>query len=508
MILDHTGQPFRSDPAYRGANSDHHKNWRPRKRSADADLLPEKSILDARQADLFRNNGVAKGAKQTMTDHVVGSMLMPTPKPNYQALGKDPEWAREWARKAKNLFKLWANSLDASLARNQTFHSMTQLTFMQSFDAGESFAIPRWKQARDNAFCIQIIDPDRVCTPYGKTEGESMRRGIEKNSDGESIAYHIANRHPIDLSKNLLKWTRVPARTPWGRRKIIHTYDITRPEQSRGVGALVSALSEFKILDDYSQAELKAAANNALIAAFVKSDMPDELIKQIYSPTAESDAGATISSEYLDARNSMDYSMNPNSIIPLLPNEDITPFLPGRPNPSYSAFVENIFRQIGVSFGMPYEMLMKDFSKTNYSSARASMLEAYKFVKNRRAWLISSWAQPVYELWLEEQVNKGVLEAPDFYANRAAYCQCGWIASGKGWVDPVKEAQGAKLRVEYGFSTYEAECAEQGLDWEDNLEQIAHERQVMTEKGVKLSDIYQLIGDSSDTEESSNAAPR
>ena len=123
-------------------------------------------------------------------------------------------------------------------------------------------------------------------------------------------------------------------------------------------------------------------------------------------------------------------------------------------------------RHIGTGLNIPLELLMKDFSKTNYSSARASLIEAWRFFNGRRSWIINYWAKPVFELWLEECVNKGLIEAPNFYENKAAWCRCKWIGPGRGWVDPVKEAQASQIRMETGLSTLEDECASQGLDWE------------------------------------------
>lgn len=60
-------------------------------------------------------------------------------------------------------------------------------------------------------------------------------------------------------------------------------------------------------------------------------------------------------------------------------------------------------------------------------------------------------AKPVFELWLEEVVNKGLIEAPNFYENKAAWCRCKWIGPGRGWVDPVKEAQASQIRMESGL---------------------------------------------------------
>jgi hypothetical protein len=77
-------------------------------------------------------------------------------------------------------------------------------------------------------------------------------------------------------------------------------------------------------------------------------------------------------------------------------------------------------------------------------------------------------------------INKGMIEAPGFYQNKALWCRCKWIGPGRGWIDPVKEAKASKIRLEIGLSTLEDECATQGLDWEEVLEQRAREQTKMT----------------------------
>ena len=81
----------------------------------------------------------------------------------------------------------------------------------------------------------------------------------------------------------------------------------------------------------------------------------------------------------------------------------------------------------------------------------------------RREWLIGNFCQPVYETWLEEAVLKGRVQAPGFFddpAIRAAWCGADWYGDAQGQLDPLKEANAAKVRVEEGFSTREREAAE------------------------------------------------
>ena len=205
---------------------------------------------------------------------------------------------------------------------------------------------------------------------------------------------------------------------------------------------------------------------------------------ETYKPTV---CGGS-SDDYLNAKKDWQVKLEGGSIIPIFPGDKVAPFTPSRPNSAYGAFVENLLRHIGTGLNIPYELLLKDFSKTNYSSARSALLEAWRYFNGRRQWLSTYWATPVYELWLEEAVNKGLVDAPDFYENRYVYTRCKWIGPGRGWVDPVKEAQACQIRMDIGLSTLEAECAGQGLDWEEVLEQRAWEKAKLAELGLTTGD--------------------
>jgi lambda family phage portal protein len=172
-------------------------------------------------------------------------------------------------------------------------------------------------------------------------------------------------------------------------------------------------------------------------------------------------------------------------IIPLLPGERLNAVAPARPAAAFPAFTMAVMRHIAAGLNIPYELLLKDFSQTNYSSARAALLEAWRYFKSRRAWLSAHWARPVYELWLEEAISKGHVEAPNFYERRAAWSRARWIGPGRGWIDPVKEANASETRLRIGITTLEDECAEQGADWEEVAEQRAREKAKLDELGLE-----------------------
>lgn len=485
QLLDHRGQPLQmQDTAHFAASrrARELRDWMPSLESADAELLGENTTIAARSYDLERNNGIAAGAIRTQIDNIVGTGLRLASKPDYRALGQTKEWAAEWARTTEAKWRTFADSTDFDAARQLNFGGMTVLQMRAAFLSGEGLGLAMWLPDRPGAkwaTSIQAIDPARLGSPTGSLISTTLRDGIEVNEYGEPIAYHIRKSHPGDVFGfgGEVTYERVEARTPFGRRRVIHLYEKLRAGQTRGKAILASVMGAFKMLDHYQRSELQATVANALIAAFIETPMGGSDIAELFgTPT-----------KYIDERNKngFDVKLEGASIIPLFPGDKMSAFNPGRPNTAYSAFVEAVLRYISAGLNMPYELLMKDFSKTNYSSARAALLEAWRYFMSKREWIATHWADPIFELWMEEAVSKGEIEAPDFYENRAAYCRCQWIGPGRGLLDPLKEAQASDLRMKMGASTLEKECAEQGEDWEEVLQQRARERALALSLGME-----------------------
>jgi capsid protein len=47
--------------------------------------------------------------------------------------------------------------------------------------------------------------------------------------------------------------------------------------------------------------------------------------------------------------------------------------------------------------------------------------------------------------------------------------------------------------MQIGLSTLEDECASQGLDWEEVLEQLAREKAKITELGLTINDVNSIL---------------
>ncbi len=499
------------DPPHMGASLTSRElgSWQPAQGSADADLLPDLPVLMARSRDLFRNHGIAAGANQTLVDNVVGTGPRLSSTPDYLALGKSKDWAEEWSNRVERLvWRPWANTTACDAAYSLTFGGMTQQVFRSALQNGEALALPLWIPDARSTFGtrIQVIESDRLGNPLGRVDTKHLRSGIEIDDYGRPLAYWIRKGHPgdayIGYIADAMQWEQISAETSWGRKRVIHVHEKERTGQSRGKPILAPVLQQFKMLDHYQRTELQAAIVNALVAMTIETPLDSQTVAQMFGGDLEDPRFQA----YLAAKNEYRVALKGGAVLPLFPGDKAQPFTPARPASQYGAFVEVVLRHIGAALGLPYELLLKDFSKTNYSSARAALLEAWRFFNGRRHWLTTYWCTPVYELVLEEAVNAGIIEAPGFYENRYAYSKCLWVGDGRGWIDPVKEAQAAKIRMDNNLSTLERECAEQGLDWEEVLEQRAAEIARIRELGLPEAAPITLRPDQTENNDERQAA--
>jgi len=452
-------------------------DWLPWRGSADSDLLPELGMLSGRSRDLARNHGIAAGALQTQGDNVVGTGYRLSATPDYRALGRDKAWAEEWSNSVEAQWRSHAHTRNIDAAHCLMFDGLTRQIFNGGFLNGEAIVLPLWMPGTGGRFAtkFQVIEADRLSNPNGRMDSDTLRGGIEQDRLGRPLAYWIQKAHPGDAflgwSSVSQEWERIPSETAWGRLRVIHVHDKERSGQSRGKPTLTSVLMQFKMFDQYTRTELQAAIVNAMIAAFIETPLEGEQVAGMFG----GDVTSNEFRQYLELKRQTVAKLQGAAVIPVFPGDKLAPFTPSRPAVSFDPFTLSVLRHIAAGLNMPYELLLKDFSKTNYSSARAALLEAWRFFLGRRKWLCDYWCTPAYELWLEEAVSQGLVEAPGFYENRYAYSKCKWIGPGRGWVDPVKEADAAETRMKINISTLEDECAEQGRDWEETLEQRASE---------------------------------
>lgn len=463
---------------YAGARHDRlRESWVPRGGSADQDLLPDLATLRERSRDLARNDALAAGAIQTMGSNVVGTGIRPQSRVDKRSLDISDEEAEAFQYAAERVWQRWEPAADA--AQRMSFWEMQALVERQMLLNGEIVVIPEMIDApgRPYYLALNIVESDRLATPADRRGDKTIREGVELGPRGEPVAYWICKSHPGDTrygrhipdSKNFIRY---PVRNKYGRLNVLHLYWVKRPGQTRGEPFFAPVLNAFKDLADYSEAELVAQRVAACIALIVKTSNAFEMATNANSKTQG---------------NQRINEMEPGMVKYLNQGEDIVDFNPARPNAQIDAFMLRSIRKIGTGLNMPYELIFKDFSKTNYSSARAAFLEVRKFFRSEQEWMGKKFCQPVWEMLMDEAFLRDELPAEGFFDGRRHddWLRAKWIAPGWGYIDPAKEIAAAQEAIKSNLSTYADECAALGRDYEEVFDQAAREKEALRKRGLK-----------------------
>lgn len=452
------------------------------------DNLP---ILRERSRDLYMGGSpIATGAIKTMRTNVIGAGLRLKAHLDVGVLGITEEEADALELQIEKEFELWSESKNCDAQRMNNFYELQQLAFISTLLSGEVFTcLPYLEDRGVYGICVQLIEADRCLTPTlaNIEQKPKIVSGIEIGEYGEPIGYYIANHHPLSENALLLdnkSYKRIPAfGEKTGLPNILHIMVSERPGQLRGVPLLSPVIESLKQLGRYTDAELMAAVVSGMYTIFITREQ---------ASSSDTPFGASIPLEdEVDSEDQYSYELGNGSIVGLAPGEKIQESNPGRPNTAFDGFVTAISRQIGTALEIPYELLVKQFT-ASYSASRAALLESWKMFKMRRTWMTNDFCQPIYEQWFTEAVSKGRINAPGFFGDplvRKAYLGSEWSGPTQGQIDPLKEVEAAKRRVEQGFSTRQRETIElTGGDFINNARQRAKEEKLMglfteTEKG-------------------------
>ncbi|MBA5779519.1 phage portal protein [Stappia sp. F7233] len=481
------------DAAYSAADrrSQALSGWSPSLLSADAAWLHDRDTAVARIRDLERNEGWASAGIDRQVDMLVGGTFRPNAKPDAMALGISEEAATDLGRRIQSAWRGFAEdpTFRCDAERQLPFVGLMGLIAREFVAGGEALGVIRWKPQTGwkYATAVHVIDPDRLSNPNGRMDDETITGGVERDADGAPIAYHIRRSHPGDVFLRGAKswtWDRIERWDQvgtWQRPKVFHVYDKRRPGQTRGISKLVTALAKLRMLSRYSEAEVKTAAINATIVGAIYTQLGSEYAAEAIGNDI---GGGTTDWGQFNKQRAQFYEesrrvMDDNRFVTLFPTDRLDLNTQPRQTAGYPAFQTAFLQAFAASLGVTYEQLSMDWSRTNYSSARAALNEVWRGVWRLRGILTWGAANLIYAAWLEEALDSGEVEVPagaaDFYDQPAGYLRADWIGPARGYIDPVKEAQAAVLRMQGQISTLEREAAEQGSDYETILAQIARE---------------------------------
>ncbi len=452
--------------------------WRGPQVSGGEAAARERTTMQRRADDLVANDWAANSALNAVGFNAIGTGLVPKAaipadilgidKAEAARVGKEMEWA--WSR--------WV--LEADIRGMSHFHDLQMLGLRSMLAQGEllHLVVMRSEAERRHlgtlfSLAVQAVRPYRLQTPADMTTDPSVRDGIRFSSCGRPEAYFIVNPAPSLLDAftttealTSADFACIPA-VRAHRRLVLHLFRQESEEQVRGVSCFAGGITLFRNLSDTLNFELFAQLMASTFPVFVATEsgqMP--LTRQEDEETAEPFHKLEPGRVYYGGLNQKPYPLESR-----------------RPSANFAAFVEIILRAMAASQGIPYETLAKDYSKTNYSSMRAALNEAWKLYGYYRHWFARSYCQPLWEMLVEEAWLRGFVSlpaaGPDFYEARELWCNASWVGPARGFVDPVKEIQAVIMALESRLMTYGEAWAERGGDFDEGAEIMLAEAETL-----------------------------
>lgn len=423
--------------------------WTTPSSSANDALASGISTLRNRARDLRRNNPYAAKAVQVITSNVVGHGI----KTQFRrAQGGDvSELERQW--------RAWAGTTEIDFDGRNNIFGLQRLVMDAVVESGEVLIRRRVNSAKEFPLQFQVLESDFLDT--NKTESTSsggyIIQGIEFDSQGRRVAYHLYETHPGETTTGAafsLKSNRVPV------DEIFHVYRMDRPGQARGVTWLAPVIVRLRDLDDFEDAQLVRQKIAACFTAFVRDIGPD-------MTDADEDCDEVELGERLEP-----------GIIEHLPNGKEIQFANPPEVQNYNQYVSANLRSIAAGVGVTYEALSGDYSQVNFSSARMGWLE---FGRNLRTWrrgvMVDLFLDPVAKAFLgfASILGAGTEEVSAFH-----------VAPSREHIDPAKEVPAAIESVRAGFSTLSDELMALGKDPEEHFEQFKKDLDTLDQLGLKL----------------------
>lgn len=305
--------------------------------------------------------------------------------------------------------------------------------------AQDGGALLVWPDDRSSDFKVRLLEidylDDRLTGPIAAS-GNYLSEGIEYDSRGRVVAYHIYEEHPGAVVRTQFGLSLNSVRVDASR--VIHLYRADRPGQRRGVSWFAPVLSDMVALADNDEAQLMRQKIAACFAAFWKTDKIDAQAAGI-PPT-----------------------LAPGLIQKIGEGDEVT-FANPPDVTGYDDFGKIHLRRIAMGLGLTYEELTGDLSDVNFSSGRLGRIA---MGQNVEAWqwtmMIPRVCQPLGQWFL----RSWVYEDPRML-QRLKAARIEWAPPPPVIADPKGETAVAVQRIEAGLSSRRREIRNLGYDAED-----------------------------------------
>lgn len=409
---------------------------------------PDRDVMRARARWLHENNGIISGIDYSINVNSVGAGLRFQSKTGITSIDKAIE----------KHFSEFMNQKHCDITGRQHFNDLQKLILGQRMMDGEILIHKKLTRDKRHPLKIQLFEADRF-QGSSYTSNTNNVDGIEVDSNGAPQNYL--------LTKGLFDSERVKS------DDIIHYFKMTnRGTQYRGMSEYKQIIIDLRNFAGYQSSTIQALRSRSGIAYAIESDNVPGRINSLNQDAATNDPL---------------YDINGVMVHYLNKGEKIHQFDPTISGTEYDAFVRTCIRMIATGRKISYELAFRDYTQTNFSSARASLIQDHKRFSEEQWHIVTYVLTPLFESWLDANVMAGNikgLSAGRYFADKERFVQPRWIAPAREWVDPLKDIRAFKEEYLLGSATLEEYAASRGKDLEEIITQRAKENDMLKKAGI------------------------
>ena len=454
MAYRHAEQEMRN---YNAARWDRFgSGWEPVNQKPEETDAAFRDRIKARARDLERNSEIGNSVLLALERNVIGQGI----RPQARIKNEDGSDNEDLNQHLEDLWEEWVYACDVT--EQSTFYELQNMALRRMIVDGDSLALNVYDTS-DFPFKLQMLESDALDTFNSYAKNKRVFSGVEVNDQYKPLAYWIyEDELSLPLKGRNFTSKRISA------DRILHLFIKKRPQQVRGMSYFAPIMGRVRDMDEYLDAELMASRIAACFAAFIKTKAPGDRIGR--------------QSRTIDGKRRE--TLEPGIIDYLLPGEDVSFSDPPRPNTKANEFIQMQLRLSGAGVGQSYEMISRDVSQVNYSSARQAHLEDRQGFKVLQQFIKDHFCRPIWPEFVTACVLAGKVRIPDYFSNIKRYTKSVWITPGWQWVDPLKEAAGTQKELDMGITSLSEICAARGKDWQEILDQIRREQEYAEKIGL------------------------
>ena len=473
-------------------------------RSSKEHSIPSDEIvrLRAESWDLWRNNTYARKIVRSLESKVIGRGLCP----ESHAVNPDKSPNVEFRARAKELWESIQSGFDLRGLPGKgglTFGGLQRLALRATILSGDTLTrlvpiSPAEQIQRDLPIPIvlQMIDAARLAEVNEPVVGESQEnsiiyRGIELDPDGKRLAYWISSYPPGAVSATYGSATRIPA------AQIQHLFVEDDIDQIRGVPWFAPALLQIRDTGDLQYNVLKASAMAACIVLGYRK--PSGAAKFGLNSDGANNSSSADGTDLTDSDGNAITKIQPGMFVNLGKDGALEGFSPNQPNMNAEAFIQHMLRGTAASFpGVKSSTVTGDYRNSSFSSERSADNDTWPEIEAVQDWFATSFCQPIYEAVIRAGILSGwfdgIVTANDFNSSPGMYTKAKWQGPVCTSINPIDDVNAAGLRMKFGLSSLQAECAKLNVSWLDTLNDIAELYETADEKEIPQEVVNNILG--------------